>query len=117
MHEFHLMTQVVKAVETGLQGAAQGKPLLVRLKIQAQSHLLTHDHATLETAFAVASRGTKAEGAKLEIIPVSGDAWCSHCKTDVVAIGSDGACATCGGQVLTGLAAPEVLVHELVVEE
>jgi hydrogenase nickel incorporation protein HypA/HybF len=117
MHEFHLMAQIVKAVEAGLQGAAQGKPLLVRLKIQAQSHLLAQDQSTLQTAFTLAAQGTRAEGAKLEIIPVSGDAWCSHCKTDVVAIGPDGACATCGGPVLAGQAAPEVMVHELVVEE
>lgn len=117
MHEFHLMTQVVKAVEAGLQGATQARPVLVRLKIRALSHLLAQDPSTLHTAFALAAQGTKAEGAKLEIIPVSGEAWCPRCKTDVAAMGLDRGCSTCGGPVLTGPAAPEVLVHELVVEE
>lgn len=117
MHEFHLMTQVVKAVEAGLQGAAQAKLLLVRLKIQASSHLLTHDPSVLHEAFALAAQGTRAEGSQLDIIPLSGDAWCSRCKTEFAAIVPDGVCTMCGGLVLTGHTMPEVLVHELVVEE
>ena len=88
MHEFHLMTQVVKAVEDRLRSEPNAKPVLVRLKIQASSHLLTQDLSTLHTAFALAAQGTKAEGAKLDIIPV-----------------------------LSGRSEPEVLVHEIVVEE
>jgi hydrogenase nickel incorporation protein HypA/HybF len=117
MHEFHLMTQVVKAVEAELQGTAQARPVLVRLNIRAWSHLLARDPSALHTAFALAAQGTRAEGAKLEIIPVSGEAWCPRCKIDGAAIGPDGSCVTCGGPVLTGQAVPEVLVHELVVEE
>ena len=88
MHEFHLLTQVVKTVEDRLQGEPNAKPVLVRLKIQASSHLLAQDLSTLHAAFVLASQGTKAEGATLEIIPVPPDQ-----------------------------AAPEVLVHEIVVEE
>ena len=88
MHEFHLMTQVVNAVEDRLRGEPKAKPLLVRLKIQASSHLLTQDLSTLQTAFALAAQGTRAEAAKLEIIPV-----------------------------LPGQSEPEVLVHEVVVAE
>jgi hydrogenase nickel incorporation protein HypA/HybF len=117
MHEFHLMTQVVKAVENGLRGATQARPVLVRLKIQTSSHLLVQDPSVLQTAFDLAAKGTRAEGAKLDIIPISGEAWCPRCKTEVAARGADGACATCGGPVVAGLAAPEVMVHELVIEE
>lgn len=117
MHEFHLMTQVVKAVEDGLRGAAQARPVLVRLKIQAASHLLAQDPSVLQTAFDSAAKGTKVEGAKLEIIPVPGDAWCPHCKTEVTAIAANGACRACGGPVVAGQSVPEVMVHELVVEE
>ncbi len=117
MHEFHLMTQVVKAVEDGLRGEAQARPVLVRLKIQAASHLLTQDPSVLQTAFDLAAKGTRAEGAKLNITPISGEAWCPRCKTEVAARGADGVCASCGGPVVTGQAAPEVMVHEVVVEE
>lgn len=117
MHEFHLLTQVVKTVEDRLQGEPKAKPVLVRLKIQASSHLLAQDLSTLHAAFVLASQGTKAEGAKLEIIPVSGEAWCPHCKTGVTVTDSDSLCAMCGGSVLTGQSESEVMVHELVVEE
>lgn len=117
MHEFHLMTQVVKAVETELQGLAQAKSLVVRLKIRASSHLLAQESAILHTAFALAARSTKAEGATLEIIAMPSDAWCPRCKTDLAAIRVDGVCPTCGGLILSGPDAPEMVVHELVVEE
>lgn len=117
MHEFHLMGQVVKTVEDRLRGEPKAKPVLVRLKIQALSHLLVQDPSTLHTAFALAAQGTKAEGAKLEIIPVSGEVWCPHCKTGVTGADSDRVCVTCGGLVLASQSEPEVLVDELVIEE
>lgn len=117
MHEMHLMGQVVKAVTAELQGAAQARPVLVRLKIRAPSHLLAQDPSFLHTVFASAAQGTRAEGAKLEIIPVSGEAWCPHCNTGVTATNPDSACPTCEGPVLAGQSEPEVLVHEIVVEK
>lgn len=117
MHEFHLMTQVVKAVEAGLRGAAQAKPVLVRLKVRASSHLLERDPSALHTAFALAARGTRAEGAVLDLVPFSGEAWCVRCQAEVPAIGADGVCGTCGDPVLTGEALPEMVVHDVVVEE
>jgi len=117
MHEFHLMMQVVNAVEAGLQGAAKARPLLVRLKIQASSHLLTQDPAALHTTFAMAAQGTRVEGAELEIISVSGEAWCPHCKTENPAYAADGVCGACGGLVVSAQSVPEVTVHEVVVEE
>ncbi len=111
------MAQVVKAVEGRLSGEPKARPVLVRLKIQASSHLLTQDRSALQAAFALAAQGTKAVGTKLEIIPVYGDVWCPRCKTTVSATGSEGSCSTCGGPVLPGQSEPEVLVHEVVVEE
>ena len=117
MHEFHLMGQVAKAVEDRLRGEPKAKPVLVRLKIRASSHLLTRGDSELQTVFALAAQGTKAEAAKLEIIPISTEAWCPHCKTAVAATDPNSPCVTCGGPVLAGEAGPEVLVHEVVVEE
>jgi len=111
------MTQVVKAVEARLHDAAKARPVLIRLKIHASSHLLTQDPAALDTAFALASQGTRAEGARLEVIPVSGEGWCPHCKTEVQAVSAEGVCGSCGGPIVAGPSVPEVMVHELVVEE
>jgi hydrogenase nickel incorporation protein HypA/HybF len=117
MHEFQLMTQVIKAVETKLLETGEAQLSTVRLKVNALSHLLTHDHATLQTAFAVASRGTKAEGATLEIIPVPANAWCPSCNQSTLVTGSNTACSVCGGVLMARPTEPEVVLHELVVAE
>lgn len=117
MHELHLMRQVVKAVETELHGTEDARLSVVRLKISARSHLLTHDQATLQTTFGLAARGTKAEGAALEIIPVPGEAWCPECKSSMAITVLDDACSVCGGPVIARPTEPEVVLHELVVQE
>lgn len=117
MHEFHLMTQVVKVVEIQLQETADVRLSAVRLKVNRLSHLLTHDHASLQTAFALAARGTKAEGATLEIIPVPGDAWCPRCHRVTLVTEVDDACSVCGEPMVGDPAQPEAVVHELVVQE
>jgi hydrogenase nickel incorporation protein HypA/HybF len=117
MHELHLMTQVVKAVETRLDETRGAKLSAVRLKVSALSHLFTHGGSTLQTTFMLAARGTKAEGATLEIIAVPGDAWCPRCRRDVEVTGPDDVCSTCGGPIVAGTADPEVVLHELVIQE
>lgn len=117
MHEFHLMTQLVKTVEDELDGTTNTKPLVVRLKVSVLSHLLTHDNATLQTTFELAARGTRVEGASLEIIPVPGEAWCPECKSGTTITGLDDTCSVCGGPVIAGPEEPEVVIHELVVQQ
>ncbi len=117
MHELHLMKQVVKAVEAKLHGTENVRLSVVRLKVSALSHLFTHDHATLQTTFGLAARGTRAEGAALEVIPVQGEAWCPECKSGTTITGLDNACRFCGGQVVAGPEEQEVVLHELVVQE
>ena len=117
MHELHLMTQVVKAVETELGEIRGGKLAAVLLKVSAASHLLAHDQSALQTAFTLAARGTKAEGATLEIISVPGDAWCPQCRQGVSVTQSQEACSICGGLLVVGSMEPEAVIHELVVKE
>lgn len=111
------MMQVVKAVEAELHGPEDARLSVVRLKVRTLSHLLTHDHATLQATFQLAARGTRAEGAELEIIPVPGGAWCTACKRSTVVAGSDGTCSVCGGLMVVDETVPEVVLHELVVQE
>jgi len=116
VHELHLMAQVVKAVESGLQGAPGAKPSVIRLKVNALSHVLA-DRSSLQTAFALAARGTVAEGATLEIFPVSGESWCPCCQRRVTIARPDESCPTCGEGIFAGDEGPEVVVHEITVEE
>ncbi len=117
MHEFHLMTQVVKAVGEKLNGTGSTRLSAVRLKVSALSHLLAHDHSALQMAFQLAARGTKAEGAALEIIPVPGEAWCPRCTQCTMVTESDDVCPVCGDAVIARPTAQEVVLHELIVQE
>ncbi|NGZ11000.1 MAG: hydrogenase maturation nickel metallochaperone HypA [Nitrospira sp. LK70] len=117
MHELHLMAQVVKVVETTLGDTVDGKLSTVRLKVSALSHLLAHDRSALQTAFMLAARGTKAEGATLELIPVPCNAWCPQCRRDMSVTQSQEACSVCGGPLVVGSIEPEVVIHELLVKQ
>lgn len=117
MHEVHLMGQVVKAVNQALREANGAKPSVVRLKVSALSHLLDHDQAQLQVAFDIASHGTTAEGAALDIVTVPVEAICRCCgmKSDVSRM--DAACEACGSHDLAFVPGPEVVVHDVTVTE
>lgn len=111
------MSQVVKAVEEALRKTDGAKPSVVRLQISALSHLLSHDLSSLQTAFEVASLGTTAEGASLDIVPVPVKASCRSCggisETDRI----DAECRMCGSINIDLATIPEVIVREIVVTE
>ena len=117
MHELHLMKQIVKAVETKLGETVDGQLSAVRLKVSALSHLLAHDHSALQTAFMLAARGTKAEGATLDIIPVPGRAWCPSCNRETAVGGPEDVCSICEASMIAHPTETEVVIHELVVQE
>ncbi len=117
MHELHLMGQVVKAVDQALRGANGAKPSVVRLKVSALSHLLDHDPSQLQTAFEMASAGTTAAGAILEIERVPADAGCRHCGMKLQVSRVDSMCEACGSHDLDVVSGPEVVVHDVTVTE
>ena len=117
MHEVHLMGQVLKAVNQALQEADGAKPSVVRLKVSALSHLSDYDSSQLQAAFDMASHGTIAEGAVLDIVTVPVQATCRCCgmKSEVSRV--DDACEACGSRDLDLATVPEVVVHEVTVTE
>lgn len=117
MHEVHLMGQVVKAVNQALREANGAKPSVVRLKVSALSHLLDHDPSQLQAAFDMASNGTTAEGAVLDIVTVPVEATCRRCGVKSQVSRMDAACDTCGSHDLEFVPGPEVVVHDVTVTE
>lgn len=117
MHELHLMGQVVKAVEQALRGIETGKPSIVRLRVSALSHLLSHDLSSLQSAFEMASLGTTAEGATLDIVTVPVAAFCRRCGVTSDVNLADAVCDVCGSRDVDFATVPEVVVHEVVVME
>jgi hydrogenase nickel incorporation protein HypA/HybF len=117
MHELHLMGQVVKVVDQSLREANGAQPSIVRLKISALSHLLSHDLSSLRTAFELASRGTRAEGASLDIVTQPVGASCRSCGLMSEVDRVDASCSGCGSVDLDLASIPEVVVQEVVVLE
>ena len=117
MHEVHLMNQVVKAVAEALGKAEGTKPSLVRLKVSALSHLVSHDLSSLQSTFDLASLGTRVEGAMLDIVTVPVEARCRACGQ--VSNGAQFAftCDACGSIEVDFPEIPEVVVQEVVVTE
>jgi hydrogenase nickel incorporation protein HypA/HybF len=117
MHELHLMGQVVKSVEQALREADGAKPSVVRLKVSALSHLMNGDLSSLRAAFELASHGTRAEGAVLDIIAVPVGASCSSCGLLSEVDRVDAGCSGCGSLDLDLASVPELVVQEVVVTE
>jgi hydrogenase nickel incorporation protein HypA/HybF len=70
----------------------------------------------LRFGFEVITRGTLAEGARLEIISIPGRAWCFPCG-EAVALEQRGApCPQCGGYQLEVTRGEELRIKELEVE-
>ena len=117
MHELHLMGQVVKVVDQSLREANGAKPSVIRLKISALSHLLSHDLSSLRTAFELASRGTRSQGAALDIMTQPVGASCRSCGALSEVDRVDAACSGCGSLDLDLASVPELVVQEVVVTE
>jgi len=117
VHEWQLMAQVVKMVEEALRQAPSARPSVVRLKVSTQSHFFEHDEATLQSVFAAAAEGTVAERAVLEILPVAVTAHCLLCGTSCEMQELLQCCPGCGAANLDVEPVPDVVLHEVVVEE
>jgi Zn finger protein HypA/HybF involved in hydrogenase expression len=78
---------------------------------------MEQDPATIHITFEAAARGTRLEKATLEIRPFDGNGWCPRCRWDGTLEEGTALCPRCGGTMFHGQEAPEVVVHEVLVEE
>jgi len=110
MHELALAQAVVEIVETEARKSGGGRVRVVRLTVGALSHA---DPGALAFCFDAVARGTLAEGARLDIAHVPGQARCHDCG-GAVSIGAWGApCPSCGGHALTVIGGEELKVSEI----
>lgn len=117
MHEVHLMQQVVKVIEEALQERRDAKPTVVRLRVSSLSHLAGHDQSTVQSAFELASIGTRLQGARLEIATVPVQNQCRSCGLTSKGTPLVNRCEACGSGDIAFDDVPEMLVHEVVVTE
>lgn len=78
--------------------------------------LATVEPQALRFCFDVVARGTCAEGARLEIITTSGQAWCLKCSSAIAVDNPAEGCPTCGSYQLQVTGGDEMRVKELEVE-
>lgn len=110
MHEMSLSHSMLELIQE--QAAVNGfrSVKVVRLEIGALSCV---EPAALEFCFDSVTRGTIAEGAKLDIIRVPGHAWCWTCSR-VVDIGQHGSpCPDCAGHQMQTRGGNEMKIKEL----
>jgi hydrogenase nickel incorporation protein HypA/HybF len=113
MHEMSLTESVVEILceEASRQGFSRVKT--VWLEIGAMSGV---EPGAMEFCFDVVTRGTVAEGARLEIIATPGQGWCLDCEKTVALLERFGACPDCGGYKVQMTSGDEMRVKELEVE-
>lgn len=113
MHELALSQGIIDVIRE--QAATQGftRVKTVRLAIGALSHV---EPEAIAFGFDAVSRGTVAEGARLDIERPPGQAFCLACEKPVPLAERFDPCPDCGGHQLVVTGGEELRVKELEVE-
>jgi hydrogenase nickel incorporation protein HypA/HybF len=110
MHELSLSNGMLEIIEKRAVGEGFDRVLIVRLEVGALSCV---ERAALSFCFESVTRGTVAEGARLEILDVAGEAWCWDCEAVVPLTRRGEACQRCGGYQLKLREGEQVRIKEL----
>ncbi len=117
MHELHLMKSIVKMVEAQESVRYGARPITIRLRVSALSHLHGQDSTSLGAVFSMASQGTVAEGASIELISVPASGICTSCGYQSALVDQSHPCQRCGAGAWRLSEQPEVVLQDVVIEE
>lgn len=113
MHEVSLIESVVALVEAERRKQDFSRVCLIRLKLGVLGHA---EPDALRFCFDAVTRGTIADGARLDIEIVPGKGWCSTCSRTMPLEERFAACPLCGCAPLLMTAGDELRVSEMEVE-
>ena len=113
MHEMSLAEGVVQIIEDAARDQGFSKVKTVFLEI---GWLSSVEPEAMAFCFDAVSRGTIAEGAKLEVIDVPGAGQCLSCGKTVEISAVFDPCPECGGYPVHPTAGTEMRVRELEVD-
>jgi hydrogenase nickel incorporation protein HypA/HybF len=110
MHEMALAEGIVQIVESTAHANRASAVRAVWLELGALSHV---ERDALRFSFDAATRGTVAEGARLEIVTTPGRAWCMPCGDAVELERLGEPCPRCGSYQLQVTEGDEMRVKEI----
>jgi hydrogenase nickel incorporation protein HypA/HybF len=110
MHEVSLAEGVLRIVADAARAHAAARVHTVWLELGALAHV---EPDALAFCFDAVTRGSVAEGARLEIARTAGAAWCMPCGGRVPLERLGDACPHCGSHQLQVIAGEEMRVSEI----
>lgn len=113
MHEMALCESVLGILQEQARAKSFHQVKVVRLQIGALSCATPE---TLDFCFNAVTKGTLAEGARLELLRTPGQAWCVSCGETVILDERYDPCPQCGSYELQITGGDEMRVWELEVE-
>ncbi len=113
MHEMSLSEGMLRIIEEEAHVQAFARVRTVRLEIGA---LAPVEPEALRFCFDAVTRGSVAEGARLELLTPPGQGWCYTCGRTVVIEARCDPCPLCAGHHLKVIGGEEMRILELEVE-
>lgn len=113
MHEMSLAEGAMELIAEAARREGFVRVRTVWLEI---GRLAAVEPDALRFCFDAVMTGTLAEGARLEIVDLPGQAWCGQCQVDVILLEDDGICPQCGGFELRITGGDQMRLKEMEVE-
>jgi hydrogenase nickel incorporation protein HypA/HybF len=110
MHEMSLAEGILQIVEDTARQNAAARVRAVVLEIGRLSHV---EEQALRFCFDAVTRGTVADGARLDVLATPGRAWCMPCGESVALQRLGDACPLCGSYQLQVTHGEEMKVKEI----
>ena len=113
MHEMSLCESILQVMEQNARSQGYTRVKAVWLEIGQLSGV---ELEAMRFGFDVVTRGSLADGARLEMIELPGQAWCMQCQKRVQVMRLFDQCPDCGGYQLQVTGGKEMRIKELEVE-
>jgi hydrogenase nickel incorporation protein HypA/HybF len=113
VHEVSLVQSIVDLVAEEQCKQSFSRVRMIRLKVGALGHA---EPDALRFCFDAVTRGTVADGARLEIDIIPGEGWCAMCRQTVPLAERFAACPVCDDGPVRLTAGDELRLSELEVD-
>jgi hydrogenase nickel incorporation protein HypA/HybF len=113
MHEMSLAEGIIQIVGDTARANGGTRVSAVTLEV---GRLAAVELDALRFCFDVVSRGSLAEGARLEVVRPEGQAWCLPCARTVTVVATGEPCPHCGSYQLQVTGGTELKVKDIEIQ-